>query len=119
MVEGKAALMRDDYCDGLGDCLPACPTGAITFVEQERRSRTVNGGDHRQRLFLRLAAEIPAAKVVSHAKCLPRHKSLLLILYGNSRENTWPCSAFSAVLPFLLFILHYVFINCMAEFLYF
>ena len=35
MVEGKAALLRDDYCDGLGDCLPACPTGAITFVERE------------------------------------------------------------------------------------
>ena len=35
IVNGKAALMRDDYCDGLGDCLPACPTGAITFVERE------------------------------------------------------------------------------------
>lgn len=23
MVNGKAKLMRDDYCDGLGDCLPA------------------------------------------------------------------------------------------------
>ena len=27
--------MRDDYCDGLGDCLPACPTGAITFETRE------------------------------------------------------------------------------------
>ncbi|MFV0315122.1 MAG: 4Fe-4S binding protein [Anaerotignum sp.] len=35
MVNGKAELIRDDYCDGLGDCLPACPTGAITFVERE------------------------------------------------------------------------------------
>lgn len=35
MVDGKAALLRDDYCDGLGDCLPVCPTGAITFVERE------------------------------------------------------------------------------------
>ena len=35
MVDGKARLMRDDYCDGLGDCLPACPTGAITFTERE------------------------------------------------------------------------------------
>ena len=23
MVDGKAVLLRDDYCDGLGDCLPA------------------------------------------------------------------------------------------------
>ena len=35
MVDGKAELLRDDYCDGLGDCLPACPTGAISFVERE------------------------------------------------------------------------------------
>ena len=35
MVDGKAALLREDYCDGLGDCLPACPTGAISFEERE------------------------------------------------------------------------------------
>ena len=35
MVDGKARLTREDYCDGLGDCLPACPTGAITFEERE------------------------------------------------------------------------------------
>ena len=35
MVNGKAKLMRDDYCDGLGDCLPTCPTNAISFVERE------------------------------------------------------------------------------------
>ena len=35
IVDGKAQLLRDDYCDGLGDCLPTCPTGAITFVERE------------------------------------------------------------------------------------
>ena len=35
MVNGKAKLLRDDYCDGLGNCLPACPTGAISFVERE------------------------------------------------------------------------------------
>lgn len=34
MINGKAALLREDYCDGLGDCLPACPVGAITFVER-------------------------------------------------------------------------------------
>ena len=25
MVDGKAVLLRDDYCDGLGTCLPRCP----------------------------------------------------------------------------------------------
>ena len=25
MINGKAKLTREDYCDGLGDCLPACP----------------------------------------------------------------------------------------------
>ncbi len=35
IVDGKAALLREDYCDGLGDCLPACPTGAISFEERE------------------------------------------------------------------------------------
>ena len=37
MVNGKATLLRDDYCDGLGDCLPACPTGAISFEEREAK----------------------------------------------------------------------------------
>ncbi|WP_077533838.1 4Fe-4S dicluster domain-containing protein [Massiliimalia massiliensis] len=38
MVNGKAKLLRDDYCDGLGDCLPVCPTEAITFEEREARA---------------------------------------------------------------------------------
>ena len=24
MIDGKAKFIRKDYCDGLGDCLPAC-----------------------------------------------------------------------------------------------
>ena len=35
MIDGKAKLIRDDYCDGLGNCLPACPTDAISFEERE------------------------------------------------------------------------------------
>ena len=34
-IDGKAKLLRDDYCDGFGDCLPACPADAISFVERE------------------------------------------------------------------------------------
>ena len=35
MIDGKAKLTREDYCDGLGDCLPAYPTDAISFEERE------------------------------------------------------------------------------------
>jgi NAD-dependent dihydropyrimidine dehydrogenase PreA subunit len=35
LKDGKAELLRDDYCDGLGNCLPVCPTGAITFENRE------------------------------------------------------------------------------------
>lgn len=35
MIDGKAKLTREDYCDGLGDCLPECPCDAITFEERE------------------------------------------------------------------------------------
>lgn len=35
IIDGKARLIRDDYCDGMGDCLPNCPTGAITFEMRE------------------------------------------------------------------------------------
>ncbi len=35
MEDGKAKLIRDDYCDGLGDCLPECPADAIAIVARE------------------------------------------------------------------------------------
>ena len=35
IVDGKAKLVRENFCDGFGDCLPECPTGAISFEERE------------------------------------------------------------------------------------
>ena len=35
MIDGKAKLIRDDYCDGLGNCPPACPADASSFEERE------------------------------------------------------------------------------------
>ena len=34
-MDGKARLVRENFCDGFGDCLPNCPTGAISFEERE------------------------------------------------------------------------------------
>ncbi|MBE5748869.1 MAG: ferredoxin [Clostridiales bacterium] len=42
MVDGKASLTREDYCDGLGDCLPSCPVDAISF-----EMRDVPAYDHK------------------------------------------------------------------------
>ena len=37
MVDGKATVLNENYCDGLGNCLPVCPVKAISFegVEEE------------------------------------------------------------------------------------
>ena len=43
MVNGKAQLLRDDYCDGLGDCLPTCPT-PFRFIARTDSSVTPGSG---------------------------------------------------------------------------
>ena len=35
IINGKAKLMHENYCDGLGRCLAKCPVDAITFSEKE------------------------------------------------------------------------------------
>jgi ferredoxin len=35
MINGKAKLISESYCDGLGACLPACPADAIHIEERE------------------------------------------------------------------------------------
>ena len=35
LVDGKARVIREVYCQGLEHCLSACPTKAISFVEIE------------------------------------------------------------------------------------
>jgi ferredoxin len=34
IIDGKAKLLSDKYCDGLGACLGECPQGAITIEER-------------------------------------------------------------------------------------
>jgi ferredoxin len=51
--------MRDDYCDGLGNCLPVCPTGAISFEEREAAAYDEKAVEKRLQLMGK-AAEKPA-----------------------------------------------------------
>ncbi len=42
MIDGKAHVMHDDYCDGLGNCLPVCPVDAIRFEEKESAAKSAD-----------------------------------------------------------------------------
>jgi ferredoxin len=35
MLDGKAFLARDSFCDGLGACVGECPAGALTIEERD------------------------------------------------------------------------------------
>lgn len=35
IIDGKAKVTGDDYCDGLGNCLPVCPVNAISFSDRD------------------------------------------------------------------------------------
>ena len=35
VIDGKARVVSDRYCDGLGDCVGECPTGALKIIERE------------------------------------------------------------------------------------
>ncbi|MDN5357732.1 MAG: hypothetical protein PWR17_901 [Candidatus Methanomethylophilaceae archaeon] len=44
LVDGKAKLVREDCCDGLGNCLPACPRDAISFEARDAPAFVENPG---------------------------------------------------------------------------
>jgi hypothetical protein len=35
LIDGKARLVREEHCDGLGACVGDCPKGAISLVDRE------------------------------------------------------------------------------------
>jgi Fe-S-cluster-containing hydrogenase component 2 len=35
IIDGKARIVNEDYCDGLGACIGTCPAGAIALEERE------------------------------------------------------------------------------------
>ncbi len=35
IINGKAKVTREDYCDGIGNCLPVCPVNAISFSDKD------------------------------------------------------------------------------------
>ena len=48
IVDGKARLVKEIFCDGFGDCLGECPTGALTI--ETRTAPAYDPGATRQHL---------------------------------------------------------------------
>jgi Fe-S-cluster-containing hydrogenase component 2 len=85
MIDGKARLTREDYCDGLGDCLPVCPVNAIWFEEREAPA-------YDEAAVLRAKAEKEAAGCPgSRIKVLRREVSAVGQGQAYSRLSQWPC----------------------------
>lgn len=85
MINGKAVLLREEFCNGLGECIPACPHDAIYFFIKEappfneaaavRHVRMM--APHRPAVQHNAASALPAAKSASAAQ-------------GSGRRSTWP-----------------------------
>lgn len=87
MVGGKARLMRENYCDGLGDCLPACPADAISFEEREAPAY-----DHAAVLASKAVKEetLPCGCPGTQAKKLDRTHEAVSRTPVESELSQWP-----------------------------
>ncbi len=75
MINGKAKLMRENYCDGLGDCLPACPMGAISF--EEREAPAYNEEAVRQAKMQKFGVKLPCGCPGTQSKAIYRETDLV------------------------------------------
>lgn len=62
VIDGKARLISETYCDGLGNCL-SCPQGAITV--EEREAQDFDATALEQHLNTRKVVEKPACACLS------------------------------------------------------
>ena len=90
MVNGKAKLTREDYCDGLGDCLPACPVNAISF--EEREAPAYNEGAVIKAKTQKAAAPLLCGCPGTKAKAIKRDSSpSYKAADTRSFLSQWPC----------------------------
>ncbi len=89
IIDGKAKLLREDYCDGLGDCLPTCPTKAITFEEREALAYDQNAVEESKLQKESLPCGCPGtnSKTIQHIDSVCESD---LSVKAVSRLNQWP-----------------------------
>lgn len=90
MINGKAELTREDYCDGLGDCLPACPTGAITFEQREAPAYDENAVMKAKEE--KKEKKLPCGCPGTNCKTIDRQEEKVVSNAPSaSRLRQWPC----------------------------
>lgn len=93
IVDGKAKLLRDDYCDGLGNCLPVCPTKAITF--ETREADGYNKEVAPKRTDVAQPAKLACGCPGTHAKMFERKEkscedNTAAMISPTTHLNQWP-----------------------------
>ena len=75
MIDGKARLVSDLLCDGLGACLGHCPEGAITIEEREAEP-------YNESKVMELMVKQGKNTVIAHLKHLKEHNEHHLMQQG-------------------------------------
>ena len=90
MINGKAKLTREDYCDGLGDCLPACPMRAITFEERDAPSYDEEGV--RREKDKKASHSLPCGCPGTNSKTIKKESCDINVSYvpATSQLSQWP-----------------------------
>lgn len=88
MVNGKAVLLRDDYCDGLGNCLPVCPTDAISF--EEREAAEYNEAEVKRNMMEKRLNSMPQGCPGSNMRTIERKVAEQPVYRAQSQLNQWP-----------------------------
>ena len=90
MINGKAKLTREDYCDGLGDCLPACPVDAISF--EEREAPAYDETAVRQAKMQKFGVKLPCGCPGTQSKAIKRENTTQTKAASvTSQLSQWPC----------------------------
>ncbi len=95
IVDGKAKVVRDDACDGIGRCLPVCPVDAISFSNIEvKKIGTKNANARHTPTGKMSTIELPCGCPGSNSKVLQRSKEKILtndtFVGEGSQLMQWP-----------------------------
>ncbi len=99
IVDGKAKLISDKYCDGLGACLGECPQGAITIEKRETEEFDEEAVEKHLKVKQLVPAvrniqsihqSCPSAEVVHFERDLTGKESVNILDKRESMLSQWP-----------------------------